>query len=167
VESKTVIFSRAFNRGGPGCVVCGAPAQQRLDVRHACCSRHKHHAGKVRQQIRRGEAKRALFEGPDVCRYCGAAAPPSLRGAALCSAKCWRTFERRGFWKFKKAVKWPQPLPWLGKRIGLPGDDPRLGEIALTLANAGQLVVYVRGDGTVGEVGRPKHDRQPRRRSTA
>ena len=53
-------------------------------------------------------------------------------------------------------MKWPHDLAWLAGKIGLPPDDPRLATVALQLADAHKLVVYVRRDGTVGEVGREK-----------
>jgi hypothetical protein len=75
-----------------------------------------------------------------------------------------RTFARHGartasyiaFNAFRARVERPHPLSWLGSQVGLEPDDPRLAEIALTLANAGHLCVYVRRSGEVGEVGRPK-----------
>ncbi|HEX2434932.1 MAG TPA: hypothetical protein VHI55_13375 [Gaiellaceae bacterium] len=41
-------------------------------------------------------------------------------------------------------------------KLGVPADDPRLPELALKLAAAGKLYVYIRRDGTVAEVGRPR-----------
>jgi hypothetical protein len=74
-----------------------------------------------------------------------------------CSDRC--ATRRRAstpFARFRRAVKWPHDLAWLAGKLGLPEDDPRLPKIALKLANAGHLCVYIGVDGAVSSVGKPK-----------
>jgi hypothetical protein len=126
-----------------------------LHVRHACSRKHHRYA----QQIRRGKKwpGRRLREGPDICRFCGEATPPRRRTLRFCGRPaCFEIVTSQGWRAFAAAVKQPHPLAWLGGKLGLSDDDARLPEIALKLANAGKLVVYVRADGTVGEVGLPR-----------
>jgi len=66
----------------------------------------------------------------------------------------------RAYGKFRRATKWPHDLAWLAGKLGLEADDPRLSEIALKLAEKGELVVYITKQGTVGDVGRPKERRR-------
>jgi hypothetical protein len=101
--------------------------------------------------------RRRLVEGPDVCRACGKATPPRRRIPRLCGrVECRDAYGTRGWQVFQSRVRRPHSLAWLGRKLGLTDDDTRLPEIALALARKGNLVVYVRADGTVGEVGLPR-----------
>jgi len=155
-----VIDARTFEPRPPaagGCRYCGNPNLETGPAPHYCSLAHRKDAYRARR------AGTPLAAEPGRC-WCGAELPepPVL---AFCSRRCreaWQVARRyRAFQAFQALVKWPHELGWLGPKLGLPPDDPRLPEIALKLAGAGRLVVYVRRDGTVGEVGRPK---PPRRR---
>jgi hypothetical protein len=97
-----------------------------------------------------------------ICAVCGTAFDRSpSEGRSLCSELCAKRLHRRdrrrfAFGHFSSRVKWPHDLAWLAGKLGVPADDPRLPELALKLAAAGKLYVYIRRDGTVAEVGRPR-----------
>jgi len=127
-----------------GCPGCGGPTRE---TTKKFCSRRCKQKGK--RARRRG---RVLEFVPGRCAHCGAQfAPRTVR--PLCE-RCRR--RPRGFEVFRRRVKWPHDLAWLAGKLELPPGDPRLPEVALKLAEAGELVVYLRANGKVGEVGRPK-----------
>jgi hypothetical protein len=155
IDSENVIYSWSHGKGG-GCLVCGREVSIVFDVRHACSRSHKNAAGHIRAGKYGG---RRLVEGPDVCRVCGKATPAQRRTPRLCGrVECREAYAMRGWQAFRGCVRAPHPLGWLGPKLGLAKDDPRLAEIALALALKGRLVVYVRADGSVGEVGRPREE---------
>lgn len=153
-EGEYVVYSHSYGCEREGCTVCGRERLAVVDVRHSC--RRGHH--RMAQQIRRGVKwpERRLIEGPDICRVCGEWTPPKYRSLLHCGRReCFEAMDARGWWRFRDAVDKPHPLAWLGPKLGLAADDPRLAEIAVVLAHSGKLVVYVRRDGAIGEVGRP------------
>jgi len=160
INSPYVVYSTGFETHDEGCRVCGDPAEPPPRVQPLHCSRaHKKLANRVRS------GKRQQHQGftgqPGTCGYCGAELEPGpAKRATLCAKpECHATYRTRGFGVFRKRVEWPQPLPWLAKQIKRPPDDPQLPQLALALASKRVLAVYVRADGTVGEVGRPKQPR--------
>ena len=161
---ETVVYSTAFEAPEDGCAVCGEPVVSAVvDERLYCCRSHQKQAS----QIRNGKLAGELPADPPAgtCHRCGGVVeqpePPASRTCGRPS--CRAAYRQRGFGRFRRLVKWPHPLPWLGPKLGLAVDDPRLPELALALAEKGKLGVYVRADGTVGEVGRLKVEGKAKR----
>ena len=137
-----------------GCPACGCPTTEVTQLH--CCSKHRKRANRIRR-----EGGRLLEVEPGTCRVCGTAYEPSPPQRLACSDRCRRELQKRktrayAFGYFRARTKWPHPLPWLAAKLGIPENDPRLPQLALKLGEAGHLVVFVRRDGIVGEVGRPK-----------
>lgn len=158
IDSKYVVYSTGFETHEGGCRLCGGPAEPVWFERRYCNRHHKKYAAKVRA------GKRPRPPGwtgePGTCGHCGAELdPPELMKKAPICDGCRPAYRRRGFQTFKRRVDWPQPLTWFGPKVKRPPDDPQLPQLALALAAKGLLVVYVRADGTVGEVGRPKNSK--------
>jgi len=147
-----------------GCRNCGLPELPARTERVYCSPECAKKAWKIRNAIRQGRTPldelREVERG--TCPVCSAAVDTTpVNGRGFCSRTCKRRWNRRkdrryAFGHFKSLVKWPHDLAWLAGKLGLAADDPRLPDLALRLAEAGKLVVYVRRDGTVGEVGKPK-----------
>lgn len=155
VEHELVVYARAFGSVPGRCCVCGGdPIELPAATTALYCSKaHR----RIAYKIRRGVLEGALGDTPGRCRVCDAALDVGRRVSPLCAARaCRKTYRRRGFGHFRRVVKWPHDLDWLAAKVGLQAGDPRLPEIAFKLALAGKVGVYVRVDGTVGEVGRPK-----------
>ncbi len=153
-EVETVVYSTGYEQHATGCVICGEPVTAVSDERLYCCRSHRTRANRIRNGKLPGEL---LVDPPArTCRLCGVDVPqPQPRTSRLCGrSSCTSAYRRRGFGRFRRLVKWPQPLSWLGPKLGLAPDDPRLAELAIALAQKGKLGVYIRADGTVGEVGR-------------
>jgi hypothetical protein len=153
-----VIDSRTFeprrNAFASGCRCCGAPVTWRGDQKLYCCRRHQRDAAQARHE---GAPLNAL---PGHC-HCGVELVQAPLGA-YCSRRCrmrWQRETKPYAW-FASRVKWPHDLSWLATKIGLEATDPRLPEIALTLAQADRLYVYIDRQGQVGAVGKPKPKRQ-------
>jgi len=148
-----VFRSEPSPRRAGACRQCGKPVEVVQEPRLYCCPAHKKRAPRRR--------KRGLPDArPGEC-YCGKTFDPgSERPRSFCSTSCRDAYRRahgdgpRPWAQFCKAVKWPHDLTWLARKLNLDADDPRLPTIALRMAEAGKLAVYVRMDGTVGEVGR-------------
>jgi hypothetical protein len=143
-----------------GCRACGAPVAP-LVVKAYCCKAHKKRASKLRRD---GVVLAAI---PGVCPVCAAPFEPSSSLAAFCSRRCAQSWHHatHPWLAFTSMVERPRPLRWLAAQLGLEPDDPRLPDAALKLAAAGRLCVYVRRDGTVGEVGLPTKRNRERRRA--
>lgn len=136
------------------CRICGRAGSLTETPRLYCCRKHQRRAKNARRHPGYQGPK---FSGEGVCLHCGKTFRPSPRFRPTCGdPACWEAMGDRGFWRFRQAVKWPHPLSWLAAKLKLDPDDPRLPEVARALAAKGLLVVYIRADGTVGEVGRPK-----------
>ncbi len=73
-----------------------------------------------------------------------------------CSAAMKSLRQERGFHAFVRRVKKPHDLDWLARKLEIAADDPSLGARAFVMARRGQLVIFIRRDGTVGEVGWPR-----------
>jgi hypothetical protein len=131
------------------CRHCGGPVEAMQEPRLYCCRRHKKHANSRRRKGLPGPPR------PGEC-YCGKTFDPlPERPRSFCSRSCREAYYVPRAWEeFCRAVKRPHDLTWLGGKLNLEADDPRLPTIALAMAEAGKLAVYVRMDGTVGEVGR-------------
>lgn len=139
-----------------GCPHCGGPTttQEKLYCRQS----HQKQANRIRRGLRDGVL---LDVAPGTCRLCGTEYERQTF-RHLCSPKC-RYFGRMTAYNyFRTKVKWPHDLPWLGGKLGLEADDPRLPDVALKLANAGKLYVYINRDGSIGDVGKPKPKPQKR-----
>jgi predicted nucleic acid-binding Zn ribbon protein len=164
--SKTIVDARTWEVRLPrpqpvGCLACGglpAAAERKL----YCSSDCKDLAYRIRRAQRLGEEPPGeLREAANgVCRVCGAGFDPPATRPRFCSSRCRIRWEKRkqrayAFGHFASLVELPHDLAWLARKLSLRADDPRLPDLALKLAEAGKLVVYVRRDGTVGEIGRP------------
>jgi hypothetical protein len=156
LDSPNVVYSTGYQTHETGCRVCGGtPAATNDPTPRIYCSRkHQRQANKWR---RRDPGWTPRFTGEAVCPYCGETfGPPERRRVVCLSPACRRTYRSRGFHVFARRVKQPHPLAWLGPKIARASDDELLPRYAVGLALKGKLVVYVRADGTVGEVGRPR-----------
>lgn len=156
--TEHVVDARAFEPRPPapsGCRRCGGEIPSREPTRQRYCSSRCSKTAYGRR--REGEA---VPETPGTCPICGARFEPEDAAPAFCSKRCrirWNR-ERRPWVAFLSLVKRPHGLDWLAAKLGLEPEDPRLPELALRLAEAGKLVVYVRRDGDVGEVGWPRKE---------
>jgi hypothetical protein len=141
-----VLDSRMWQYHETGCPGCGGPTQEFR--KRFCSPRCKTKAKRARR--RNPEHREGNL--PDRCAHCLQPIKPRIQRSL-----CPRCRKRRAPYQvFRGRVKWPHDLAWLARKLGLPADDLRLPDIALRLAEAGELVVYIRVDGTVGEVGRPR-----------
>ncbi len=152
-----VVDARRHQPKPSGCVNCGEPIDDDAPTPKKHCSKsHKKEANKRRR------AGVAVVYEPGICP-CGARfdAPAEPSSRRFCSRRCRQSwYSARPFRVFKSLVRRPRDLAWLAGKLGgtIAGDDPRLAQIALKLAEAGKLVVYVNRAGEVAEVGRPKHE---------
>jgi hypothetical protein len=136
------------------CRHCGGPVEAMQAARWYCSPRHKKRANRRRKRGLPGSPR------PGEC-YCGKTFEPFVeRPRSFCSRSCREAYRLahadspRPWEQFRRAVKWPHDLTWLAPKLGIAEDDPRLPQFAVKLALAGKLAVYIRADGTVGEVGR-------------
>jgi hypothetical protein len=161
-EVETIVYSTAYLPGPPGCAVCGEPTAPFTDEQRYCSRSHK----TIANRIRSGRKEGVLPVDPPkgTCHYCGATLPPPSpfeRRRTCARLSCRKAYGgKHGFRVFCRLVKRPHPLSWLGPKLNLAPDDPRLPQLALLLAEKGKLGVYVRADGTIGEVGRLKEKKR-------